>query len=162
MEKRIDPDQADLGLHCLLMRSLPLLRILNVPASPLPLPNQSASPTLPRIYIAHVQPDISLGCLNILYKSCNMADGISFAVSLSLNCKDLYKREGGAQKPDSNFQILEVRVRSVRSALFIHRKWLLHHRKVTMYSCNLNIGMEHKHTVQTQIRLCRPKLAGSI
>ena len=45
-----------------------------------------------------------------------MADEISFEVSLSLNCTDLYKREGGALKPDSNFQILEVRVRSVRSA----------------------------------------------
>ena len=45
-----------------------------------------------------------------------MADGVSFDVSLSLNCTDLYKREGGALKPDSNFQILEVRVRSVRSA----------------------------------------------
>ena len=27
---------------------------------------------------------------------CSMADGISFEVSLSLNCTDLYKREGGA------------------------------------------------------------------
>ena len=45
-----------------------------------------------------------------------MTDGVSFDVSLSLNCTDLYKREGGALKPDSNFQILEVRVRSVRSA----------------------------------------------
>ena len=45
-----------------------------------------------------------------------MADGIFFEVSLSLNCTDLYKRGGGASKPDSNFQILEVRVRSVRSA----------------------------------------------
>ena len=45
-----------------------------------------------------------------------MADGISFDVSLSLNCIDLYKRGGGAWKPDSNFQILEVRVQSVRSA----------------------------------------------
>ena len=31
--------------------------------------------------------------------------------------------------------------------------WLLHHQKVTRYSCNLNIGMVLKHTVQTQIRL---------
>ena len=45
-----------------------------------------------------------------------MADGISFDVSLSINCTDLYKRGGGALKSDSNFQILEVRVRSVRSA----------------------------------------------
>ena len=45
-----------------------------------------------------------------------MADGISFHVSFSLNCTDLYKRGGGAYKPDSNFQILEVRIRSVRSA----------------------------------------------
>ena len=45
-----------------------------------------------------------------------MADGISFDVSLSLNCTDLYKRGGGAKKPYSNFQILEVRVRSVGSA----------------------------------------------
>ena len=45
-----------------------------------------------------------------------MTDGISFDVSLSLNCTDLYKRGGGAEKPDSNFQILEVRVQSVRSA----------------------------------------------
>ena len=29
-------------------------------------------------------------------KSCSMADGISFDVSLSLNCTDLYKRGGGA------------------------------------------------------------------
>ena len=28
--------------------------------------------------------------------SCSMAGGISFEVSLSLNCTDLYKREGGA------------------------------------------------------------------
>ena len=41
----------------------------------------------------------------------------------------------------------------VPPSLIIHRKWLLHHQKVTRYSCNLNIGMEHKHTVQTQIRL---------
>ena len=27
---------------------------------------------------------------------CSMADGISFEVFLSLNCTDLYKREGGA------------------------------------------------------------------
>ena len=27
---------------------------------------------------------------------CSMADGISFEVSLSLNCTDLYKRGGGA------------------------------------------------------------------
>ena len=27
---------------------------------------------------------------------CSMVDGISFEVSLSLNCTDLYKREGGA------------------------------------------------------------------
>ena len=27
---------------------------------------------------------------------CSMADGISFDVSLSLNCTDLYKRGGGA------------------------------------------------------------------
>ena len=27
---------------------------------------------------------------------CSIADGISFEVSLSLNCTDLYKREGGA------------------------------------------------------------------
>ena len=27
---------------------------------------------------------------------CSMADGISFDVSLSLNCTDFYKREGGA------------------------------------------------------------------
>ena len=54
----------------------------------------------------------------------------------------------------SNFQILEVKVRSVRStSLIIYRKWLLHHQKVTRYSRNLKIGMEHKHTVQTQIRL---------
>ena len=45
-----------------------------------------------------------------------MADGISFDVSLGLNCTDLYKRGGGAYKPDSNCQILELRVRSVRSA----------------------------------------------
>ena len=29
-------------------------------------------------------------------KYCSMADGISFDVSLSLNCTDFYKREGGA------------------------------------------------------------------
>ena len=29
----------------------------------------------------------------------------------------------------------------------------MHHQKVTRYSCNLKIGMEYKHTVQTQIRL---------
>ena len=28
--------------------------------------------------------------------NCSMADGISFDVSLSLNCTDLYKRGGGA------------------------------------------------------------------
>ena len=28
--------------------------------------------------------------------NCSMADGISFEVSLSLNCTDQYKREGGA------------------------------------------------------------------
>ena len=28
--------------------------------------------------------------------NCSMADGISFDVSLSLNCTDFYKREGGA------------------------------------------------------------------
>ena len=28
--------------------------------------------------------------------NCSMADGISFVVSLSLNCTDLYKRGGGA------------------------------------------------------------------
>ena len=28
--------------------------------------------------------------------TCSMAAGISFDVSLSLNCTDLYKREGGA------------------------------------------------------------------
>ena len=79
---------------------------------------------------------------------------ISFDVFLSLNCTVLYKRGGGAWKPDSYFQILEVRFRSVHPAsLTIHRKWLLHHQKVTRYSCNLNIGMAHKHTVQTQIRL---------
>ena len=44
-----------------------------------------------------------------------MTHGISFDESLSLNCPDLYKRGGGAQKPDSNFTILEVRVWSVRS-----------------------------------------------
>ena len=27
---------------------------------------------------------------------CSMADGVSFDVSLSLNCTDLYKRGGGA------------------------------------------------------------------
>ena len=83
-----------------------------------------------------------------------MADGISFDVSLSLNCTDLYKRGGGTYKPDSNFQILEVRVGSVRSAsLIIYRKWLMHHQKVTRYVCNLNIGMKHKLTMQTQITL---------
>ena len=29
-------------------------------------------------------------------QNCSMADGISFEVSLSLNCTDLYKRGGGA------------------------------------------------------------------
>ena len=52
-----------------------------------------------------------------LSPTCSMADGVSFDVSFSLNCTDLYKREGGALKPDSNFQIMDVRVRSVRSAL---------------------------------------------
>ena len=28
--------------------------------------------------------------------NCSMADGISFDVSLSLNCIDLFKRRGGA------------------------------------------------------------------
>ena len=32
----------------------------------------------------------------ILFVHCSMADGISFDVSLSLNCTDFYKREGGA------------------------------------------------------------------
>ena len=32
----------------------------------------------------------------------------------------------------------------------------------TRYSCILNIGMEHKNTVQSQIRLCRPKSDCSI
>ena len=31
-----------------------------------------------------------------LSPTCSMADGISFDVSLSLNCTDFYKREGGA------------------------------------------------------------------
>ena len=31
-----------------------------------------------------------------LSENCSMADGISFDVSLSLNCTDFYKREGGA------------------------------------------------------------------
>ena len=31
-----------------------------------------------------------------VYPYCSKADGISFEVSLSLNCTDLYKREGGA------------------------------------------------------------------
>ena len=61
--------------------------------------------------------------------NCGMAAGISFDVSLSLNCTDLNKRRLYA--PPS---------------LVIHRNWLLHHRKVTRYSCNLNTGMEHKHT----------------
>ena len=52
--------------------------------------------------------------MSVVY--CSMADGVSFDVSLSLNCTDLYKRGGGAKKPDSNFQILEVRVQFVRSA----------------------------------------------
>ena len=42
---------------------------------------------------------LSLNCTD-LYKrgggACSMADGISFDVSLSLNCTDLYKRGGGA------------------------------------------------------------------
>ena len=54
-----------------------------------------------------------------------MADEISFEVSLSLNCTDLYKREGGALKPDSNFQILEVRVRSVRSAFLSYSQEII-------------------------------------
>ena len=33
--------------------------------------------------------------------TCSMADGISFDVSWSLNCTDLYKRGGGALKRDS-------------------------------------------------------------
>ena len=88
-----------------------------------------------------------------------MADGVSFDVSLSLNCTNLYKRGGGAQKPDYNFQILEVRVRSVRSAFHdsYSQEMAVASSEVTRYSCNLTIGMEHKHTVKTQIRLCRPK-----
>ena len=31
-----------------------------------------------------------------LSPTCSMADGISFYVSLSLNCTDVYKRGGGA------------------------------------------------------------------
>ena len=31
-----------------------------------------------------------------IFRVCSMADGISFDVSLSLNCTDLYKRGGGA------------------------------------------------------------------
>ena len=78
-----------------------------------------------------------------LKTGCSMADGISFDVSLSLNCTDFC------------LETLEVlRIWSVcLTSLIIHRKWLLHHQKVTRVSCNLNIGMEHKHTVQTQIRL---------
>ena len=87
----------------------------------------------------HTDHDLSL--------TCSMADGIFFDISLSFNFTDLYKREEELRKTDSNFQILEVRLRSVRSAsLFIHRKWLLHHQKVT-------IGMEHKDIVHTQVRL---------
>ena len=58
-------------------------------------------------------------------------------------------------------------VRSVSYAsLIIHRKWLLHYQREIRYSCNhpkykeivpsrviLNIEKEHKHPVQTQIRL---------
>ena len=32
----------------------------------------------------------------VIKRTCSMADGISFDVSLSLNCTDLYKRGGGA------------------------------------------------------------------
>ena len=96
-----------------------------------------------------------------------MADRISFDVSLSLNCTDLYNEEEVLRNWTLTsrfwkitFQILEVRFQSVHSAsLFIHWKWLLHHQKVTrrftpVNSRNiLNIGKTHKHTVQTQIRL---------
>ena len=84
---------------------------------------------------------------------CIMADGISFGLFLSLNCTDLYKREEILDLRLGN-QTLEVRVRTVRStSLIIHRKWLLHHQKVTRCSFNLNIGMEHMHNVKTQVRL---------
>ena len=45
-----------------------------------------------------------------------MAERISFDVFFSLNCIDLYEEGGGASKPDSNFQILDVTVWSVSSA----------------------------------------------
>ena len=34
--------------------------------------------------------------IGIKCSHCSIADGISFEVSLSLNCTDQYKREGGA------------------------------------------------------------------
>ena len=36
------------------------------------------------------------GTQTMLYLTCSMADEISFDVSLSLNCTDLYKRGAGA------------------------------------------------------------------
>ena len=93
----------------------------------------------------------------------SMADGISFDVSLSLNCTDFTNAEEEFRNRTltSRFWKLESGLYAPPS-LVIPRKWLLHHRKVTRYSCNLNIGVEHKHTVQTQIRLCRPKSDCSI
>ena len=35
-------------------------------------------------------------CVKLSPFSCSMADGVSFDISLSLNCTDLYKRGGGA------------------------------------------------------------------
>ena len=101
-----------------------------------------------------------VSCISIY---CSMADGISFEVSLSLNCETCTnaKEELRNRTLTSRFWKLESGLYAPPS-LVIHRKWLLHHRKVTRYSCNLNIGMERKHTVQTQIRLCRPKSDCSI
>ena len=92
--------------------------------------------------------------------TCSMADRISFDVSLTLNCTDA-EEELRNRTLTSRFWKLEFGLYAPPS-LVIHRKWLLHHRKVTRYSCNLSIGMEHKYTVQTQIRLCRPKSDCSI
>ena len=46
-----------------------------------------------------VESAFNMASIQVSFNSisfCSMADGISFDVSLSLNCTDFYKREGGA------------------------------------------------------------------
>ena len=84
-----------------------------------------------------------------------MADGISFDVSLSLNCTDCTNTEEGLRNWTLNSRLWEL-----DSGLYAPP--LNYSQEMTVassegddyrYSCNLKIWIEHKYTVQIQIRL---------